>query len=214
MACQRIAHWSLVVPWTFALCVSACSSSDPTAGAGSANAGSSGSVEASAGNTSSAGANAGGTSAVGDTEGAAVSGITAAHNAARAAVVPAASPAIPPLVWSASVAATAQAWADGCDFKHSGGKFGENIYATAGKDATPQEVINSWAGEAKDYDYAANTCKSTCGHYTQVVWRKSARLGCGVTKCSKNSPFPGFAEWQFWVCNYDPPGNFNNEKPY
>ena len=140
--------------------------------------------------------------------------MTAAHNAARAAVMPAASPAIPPLVWSSTVAASAQAWADQCNFKHSGNPYGENIYAAAGQVATPQQVVDSWVGEAKNYDYAANSCTGTCGHYTQVVWRNSTKLGCGMTNCTKNSPFTGFPNWQFWVCEYDPPGNFNGEKPY
>jgi len=47
-----------------------------------------------------------------------------------------------------------------------------------------------------------------------VVWRGSARLGCGVAKCSKNSPFSGFPDWQLWVCNYDPPGNYVGQRPY
>jgi pathogenesis-related protein 1 len=69
-------------------------------------------------------------------------------------------------------------------------------------------------GEAKDYDYAANTCKGVCGYYPQLVWRKGARLGCGVANPATNSPFSAFPSWQIWVCNYDPPGNFNGEKPY
>lgn len=141
--------------------------------------------------------------------------MTAAHNAARAAVTPAASPTIPPLVWSSEVAQTAQAWAERCKFEHSGGKYGENIYASAGKSASPADVVESWVSEAKNYDYAANSCSDVCGHYTQVVWRKSERLGCGMANCSVNSPFgSGFSDWEFWVCNYDPPGNFNNQKPY
>jgi pathogenesis-related protein 1 len=141
-------------------------------------------------------------------------GMTLAHNAARAAVMPAANPPIPPLTWSATVATSAQAWADKCMFMHSGNAYGENIYAGAGMDATPQQVVDSWAGEAKDYDYATNSCSDVCGHYTQVVWRGSTKLGCGVTNCTKNSPFMGFTNWQFWVCEYDPPGNFVGQKPY
>lgn len=145
-------------------------------------------------------------------EPAAMSGITAAHNQVRANVSPAASPAIPPLVWSSSVASVAQAWANGCSFKHSSGAYGENIYATSGS-ATPADVVGDWASEVADYDYATNACKGTCGHYTQVVWRDSQRLGCGVANCTTGSPF-GSGGWQLWVCNYDPPGNYNGRKPY
>ena len=180
--------------------LSACSSSDEpgnSAGAGAS------SIAGSAG-----------ASSAGDIEPAAVSGITAAHNAARAAVTPAAQPAIPDLSWSPAIAATAQAYAEQCKFEHSKGQYGENLYAAAGKDASALDVVGSWVNEAAKYDYAANSCSDVCGHYTQVVWRNSARLGCGVAKCSKNSPFSGFSDWQIWVCNYDPPGNFNGTRPY
>jgi pathogenesis-related protein 1 len=183
--------------------LAACSSSDTPNGNGAAGAA-----------NGSAGASSGGASAAGDSEPATQMGMTAAHNAARAAVSPAANPAIAPLTWSSEIAATAQAWADGCKFQHSAGKYGENLYASGGANTTPQDVVASWVGEAKDYDYAANSCSGVCGHYTQVVWRKSTKLGCGVTNCTKNSPFAGFPNWQIWVCNYDPPGNFNGEKPY
>lgn len=138
----------------------------------------------------------------------------AAHNQARASVMPAPAAPIAPLAWSSEIASAAQTWADGCMFKHSGGKYGENIYASAGKNTTPQDVVDSWVAEVKDYDYESNSCAATCGHYTQVVWRKSTLLGCAVSSCSNNSPFSGFEQWQFWVCNYDPPGNFNGQKPY
>lgn len=59
-------------------------------------------------------------------------------------------------------------------------------------------------------DYDSNTCSpgtcscisfqcNACGHYTQVVWRDSERLGCGVGDCTGGG--------EIWVCNYDPPGN-------
>jgi uncharacterized protein YkwD len=147
-------------------------------------------------------------------EPATMSGMTSAHNQVRANVSPAASPAIPPLVWSSDVASVAQAWANGCAFKHSGGAYGENIYATSGG-ATPADVVASWASEAAKYDYATDACSGTCGHYTQVVWRDSQRLGCGVANCTSGSPFgSGGGSWQLWVCNYDPPGNYVGQKPY
>jgi pathogenesis-related protein 1 len=173
----------------------------PLAACGSSSSGSSGS-----------GSSTGGSGGSGDTEPAAMKGMTAAHNAARAAVVPAASPSIPPLSWSGTVADTAQAWADNCQFMHSGGQYGENIFAGSGSYA-PADVVAAWVSEDAGYDYATNSCSDVCGHYTQVVWRDSKDLGCGVTNCTDNSPFGGGA-WQMWVCNYDPPGNFNGEKPY
>ncbi|KAK2998900.1 hypothetical protein RJ639_023346, partial [Escallonia herrerae] len=39
-----------------------------------------------------------------------------------------------------------------------------------------------------------------CGHYTQVVWRNSVRLGCARVQSNSG--------WWFIACNYDPPGNY------
>jgi hypothetical protein len=68
--------------------------------------------------------------------------------------------------------------------------------------------------------YAANTCSApsppgTCLHYTQLVWRASTTLGCGVRQCSTGSPFgPQFPNWTIWVCRYQPAGNVGGQRPY
>ncbi|MBK6512552.1 MAG: Fis family transcriptional regulator [Polyangiaceae bacterium] len=164
---------------------------------------------------SSSNAGGGGTGgSPGSGEPAALQGITALHNAARANVDPPAATALPPLEWSDEIAAVAQAYAELCVFEHSGGSYGENLYANAGQPGTVQDVVDGWVSEVADYDYESNTCSGVCGHYTQVVWAGSLRLGCGVASCTTGSPFQGFDEWQHWVCNYDPPGNFVGERPY
>lgn len=142
-----------------------------------------------------------------------LNGITAEHNKARVSVNPVPAQPLPLMTWSATVAATAQAWANGCRFMHNpNSPYGENIFATSGT-ATPAAVVADWVSEKANYNYGANTCSGTCGHYTQVVWRSSVRLGCGVKNCTTGSPF-GSGAWQFWVCSYDPPGNFTGQRPY
>ncbi|MCY1060657.1 CAP domain-containing protein [Nannocystis sp. SCPEA4] len=137
-------------------------------------------------------------------------GITAAHNSARAAL------GIPGLTWSPTVAQFAQEWADklkaqGCIMQHrpfqgaDAQKYGENIFSSWGYEPTAQDVVNDWVSEEADYDYETNTCSGVCGHYTQVVWRNSKRLGCGMAVCDDK---------QVWVCNYDPAGNIWGEWPY
>lgn len=156
-----------------------------------------------------------------------VSGITAAHNDVRANADPPPSPALPDLVWSQSLAATAQSWADNCVYAHSSNGYGENVAAFVGTPGTPQSVVDLWASEAACYTYATNSCTpycggcpscDSCGHYTQVVWRSSQSLGCGVAVCpASSSPFtPPWDDhpWYLWVCNYDPPGNFIGQRPY
>jgi hypothetical protein len=154
--------------------------------------------------------------------------ILGAHNAVRAGATPAPDPPLAPLSWSASVAGTAQAWADGCSYRHNPElhalSLGENIAATAppGSRTAAQIVTELWASEAPFYDLVANTCDAaapeneahTCGHYTQLVWRSTTVLGCGVRTCTTGSPFSGFSQWDFWVCDYAPPGNWVGERPY
>jgi hypothetical protein len=46
--------------------------------------------------------------------------------------------------------------------------------------------------ESQAYDFNAPGFSSATGHFTQVVWKASARLGCAVQVCSSgisNAPF-------------------------
>jgi len=156
----------------------------------------------------------GGSGSAADPEPPGMVGMTAAHNAARAAVMPVATPSLPLMAWSSTVAASAQAFTDKCVFADTSGPYGSNAFAGTGT-YTPADVVAAWVGEDADYDYATNSCAQgkECGHYTQVVWRDSIGLGCGLTNCTDNNPF-GNGPWQLWVCNYDPAGNYVGMKPY
>jgi uncharacterized protein YkwD len=145
--------------------------------------------------------------------------ILAAHNRARANVKPAPKAPLPALTWSEAAAKKAEAYARECRFEHNPnrGEFGENLAAASPGAWTTVEMVQGWVGEAADYDYAKNTCSpgKVCGHYTQVVWRNSAAVGCATRMCTTNSPFgKDFPKWQLWVCNYTPPGNYVGQKPY
>ncbi|XP_022930082.1 basic form of pathogenesis-related protein 1-like [Cucurbita moschata] len=103
----------------------------------------------------------------------------ALHNRARAQV------GVDPMQWSNTVAAYAQAYAKKRKPQATTPEF-------TGKDA-----VKLWANEKPLYDHASNKCVGgECGHYTQMVWRSSVRLGCARVPCKANS--------QFVVCNYDP----------
>lgn len=141
--------------------------------------------------------------------------IVAAHNALRAQV------GVAGLTYSDTLAASAQAWANqlkttnNCSMKHSGGSVGENLYwASAWSNGPAQsvksaDVVNTWGAEKADYTYASNTCTAgkVCGHYTQVVWKSTTSVGCGMAVC--DSP-----KNQVWVCQYSPAGNYVGQKPY
>jgi pathogenesis-related protein 1 len=140
------------------------------------------------------------------------------HNCARRTALPVPNPRLGVLVWNTTLATTAQNWANNCQYAHNSSPYGENIYAGALSSGFPTNVeiaaTNDWAAEISSYNYAANTCSADCGHYTQMVWRSSTQIGCGIRQCTTNSPFPPpFNNWTFVVCNYNPPGN-NGQRPY
>lgn len=133
--------------------------------------------------------------------------ILAAHNGWRKKL------RVPPLQWSEPLARFAQAWADrlqgqGCNPEHRpANEYGENIEWAGGQSLTPEEVVGAWGREQAFYNYAANSCQAgrNCLHYTQLVWRNTTAVGCGVARCDNS---------EVWVCNYAPPGNWLGEKPY
>jgi pathogenesis-related protein 1 len=144
------------------------------------------------------------------------------QNATRASPTPAPATPMPALTWSESAAQFAQGWADRCVYEHSTtaqrGNRGENIAATAqsGQPATTiGGAVKLWTDEGSAYNYSTGACSvADCGHYTQIVWASTLRAGCATTHCTTGSPISGFSEWDFWVCDYEPPGNFVGQKPY
>ena len=128
----------------------------------------------------------------------------AAHNAVRLGV------GVPALTWSIQLAAFAQQWANELvasrKFVHRrNSPYGENLYEITGARTTSGEVVDQWASESKNYRYGSNTCRGVCGHYTQIIWRDTRRVGCAVAGNARN---------EVWVCNYDPPGNWIGKRPY
>jgi len=139
-------------------------------------------------------------------------GILALHNQVRRDATPVPDPPLPEMYWDEELAASAQAWADGCRFEHS--QSGENLYASTGPiDAC--DAVESWASEAAYYDYGSGNCADgeICGHYTQIVWRDTVELGCAVAECPSLPPVFD-EEGLFWVCHYNPSGNYVGEHPY
>lgn len=134
------------------------------------------------------------------------------HNRARADV------GIGPLVWSKNLAVYAQSWADhlastSCRMEHRprSGKwrqvYGENLLiGTVGYHGVADAV---WAWERERSLYHGGALNSSnwypSGHYTQMVWKNTRRLGCAKAECRGNV---------IVVCNYDPPGNVLGQKPY
>lgn len=144
-----------------------------------------------------------------------------AHNHWRSAV------GVPPLAWAEDLAAIAAGWAKSlgdknCTMQHSSREArkgtGENLYWASARNwsdgrkevqaVEPQQVVDSWGGEIKDYDHGSNRCRGgrMCGHYTQVVWKTTREVGCARRVCADST--------QVWVCNYRPAGNYVGRRPY
>lgn len=132
------------------------------------------------------------------------------HNKARQEV------SVDPLEWSTELQNLAQEWADHLAkinrFDHRplsgrfGSKTGENISWFSEKKAL-SDGFELWIEEKPNYHPNSGKCRGgECGHYTQVVWKSTTKVGCGCAQTKNGSTIV--------VCNYDPSGNFSGEKAY
>jgi pathogenesis-related protein 1 len=125
---------------------------------------------------------------------------------------------VSPLTWSIKLAVYAQEWADhlastGCKMEHRPGygkwkqEHGENLLTgTVGYHGVA-DAVASWEREKANYhgEPIDTSTVSLWGHYTQLVWRNTRRLGCAKAECGRNVII---------VCNYDPRGNIIGQTPY
>nr|Q7ZT98.1 RecName: Full=Cysteine-rich venom protein ophanin; Short=CRVP; AltName: Full=Opharin; Flags: Precursor [Ophiophagus hannah]AAO62996.1 ophanin [Ophiophagus hannah] len=131
------------------------------------------------------------------------------HNSLRRSVSPTASNMLK-MQWYPEAASNAERWASNCNLGHSpdysrvleGIECGENIYMSSNPRAWT-EIIQLWHDEYKNFVYGvgANPPGSVTGHYTQIVWYKTYRIGCAVNYC------PSSEYSYFYVCQYCPSGN-------
>lgn len=101
----------------------------------------------------------------------------------------------------------AQTMAKSNSMRHSNGKYGENIYMSSDTKMSDSDAVKQatsmWYNEISKYNYNSGFSPST-GHFTQIVWKDSKRLGFGVARSSKG----------VYVCaSYDTPGNVMNQFP-
>lgn len=145
--------------------------------------------------------------------------ILSAHNAIRA------EHGLVELKWSDDLSENATQWVGklaserGCKMAHSYiSGLGENLFWSSPlvytqsrreiANVNPLDVVNAWAAEKKYYSLGSNRCSfgQVCGHYTQLIWRDTVKVGCAKAICDDKS--------QVWSCNYSPPGNYVGQKPY
>ena len=136
-----------------------------------------------------------------------------AHNNFRRGVNPPATDMIK-MTWDSDLEFLATKWAENCEFGHDSGSArkvpqsfssGQNGFA-GGRLGNMTAVVNAWHSEVKDYTYGSDgNVFHKVGHYTQVVWAKSYKVGCGGAICGGTGHF---------YCNYGPPGNYGIKTPY
>lgn len=126
----------------------------------------------------------------------------------------------PSITRDSTIEAVAQAYAEKIAkagvMEHSGNKkYGENIFLTMSSGPDPKftgtDGVDRWYKEISKYDYKKpGWGDGSAGHFTQVIWKSSTKVGCGaaVGRYKSNG-----TNWYavFVVCNYYPPGNYSNE---
>lgn len=132
--------------------------------------------------------------------------LLAVHNRERAAA------GAPPLVWDARLAGAAASYGPALErlgkLAHSPQAArpgqGENLWMGTRGAYALEEMAGGWAAEKALFRPGIFPAVSTSGnwsdvgHYTQMIWKGTVRIGCAVHKSRK---------WDFLVCRYSPPGN-------
>jgi general stress protein YciG len=140
--------------------------------------------------------------------------LLAAHNRERSAA------GIAALAWDSELAAEAASWggqlaASGA-FEHDpdtgeDDPQGENLWAGTRGAYAPEEMVEGWIEEKKYFrpgrfpDNSLTGDFADVGHYTQLMWRESDRVGCALAE----GP-----EEEVLVCRYRTAGNVVGERPF
>ncbi|CAH1778570.1 unnamed protein product, partial [Owenia fusiformis] len=110
----------------------------------------------------------------------------------------------PRLTYNYTLAGEAKQWADYLPslggLQH--GSTGENIYwaSTSGKHDPCKAAVDAWYAEEPNwnYDTSAGNGGGVTGHFTQVVWKTTTEVGCGLNESAQGT---------YVVCRYLSPGN-------
>jgi len=149
------------------------------------------------------------------------------HNHFRASVKPSAKNMLK-MHWDRRAANDAKRWSRRCKllvhdspagrYVNDFGSCGQNIFISTHK-VPWLYAIRSWYSEEKDFTYGAEAKGFTnnltaVGHYTQMVWAATHRVGCAINKCHlpstispKGRKGKGMTYYTY-ICNYCPIGNF------
>jgi hypothetical protein len=132
--------------------------------------------------------------------------LLSAHNRVRAPA------GAPPLTWDSGLAAAAASYGPALErlgkLAHSEPATrpgqGENLWMGTKGAYSLEDMVGSWAEERRLFrpgrfpDVSTSGHWSDVGHYTQMIWPATARVGCALDRAR---------EWDFLICRYSPPGN-------
>ncbi|CAH8824429.1 unnamed protein product [Trichobilharzia szidati] len=112
----------------------------------------------------------------------------------------------PPLIYDENLAKDAQSWADNlCRMrmlKHSQPDgYGENL--AYGTNIDGIKATHMWYDECKYHNYQGQF-SSQSGHFTQLIWKSSKKVGFGVKRADNGRDV-------YIVARYQPPGNLFGE---
>lgn len=142
------------------------------------------------------------------------------HNFFRAKVEPPARDMLQ-MKWHSESAEDAQRWAEACHllvhdnvtgrWVEDYGSCGQNIFV-ANVQVPWFFAVKTWYLEKDNFTYGGVNDIGVVGHYTQLVWYSSHKVGCGFHYCGHAKPRPYYN----YVCNYCPIGNYPDRisKPY
>ncbi|KJZ74963.1 hypothetical protein HIM_05694 [Hirsutella minnesotensis 3608] len=127
-----------------------------------------------------------------------------------------------PLSYDLELQRRAQNWANRCVFSHDPNRSqGQNIFVTpeqgGGKDYFKM-ATDHWYNEEKKYRQEGGYNRpgganlGDTGHFTQVVWKSTNRVGCAKQHCPVIAGLGGaLSRGTIVICNYAVPGNFPNQ---
>lgn len=130
------------------------------------------------------------------------------------------------------MAKIAQRWAEQCEYGHDEcrdtikGWTGQNVGYQGTTDSMntikPENIVQAWYDEVKDfdkskidrpYDGSSGAGFAKIGHYTQMIWADTKKIGCGAVRFVENKIFFNYNSIHL-ICNYGPGGNMIGDKIY
>jgi len=124
-----------------------------------------------------------------------------------------------PLTWNSDLASGSAGWSvtlsaagSAGTLTHSHGPYGENLSCASLNGHNLKALIDLWENEKKYYkaksafpDVSTTGNWKDVGHYTQLVWKDTTQVGCGIAVNDG---------WAYLTCRYLVQGNIHGEVPY